>query len=134
MHKFLYFLAIILTVFSCDYTPKSMRSIEDLVPKNASIVLSINSLEGFQIAINNNTLTSKIGVFKSLKKALIPLDSLKSLSPLLVSVGKESTDAEITLHSKDTNLFAPIVPEMPNGLPSQATPAVPETVMSKVSF
>ena len=89
MHKFLYFLVIILTVFSCDYTQKSTRSIEDLVPKNASVVLSINSLEGFQSAINNNALISKTGVFKSLKKALIPLDSLKSLSPLLVCITKE---------------------------------------------
>ena len=76
MHKFLYFLVIILTVCSCDYTQKSPLTIEDLVPKNTSIVLSINSLEGFQSAIDNNELISKTGVFKSLKKALIPLDSL----------------------------------------------------------
>ena len=45
MHKILYFLAVILTFFSCDYSQKSLLTIEDLVPKNASIVLSVNSLE-----------------------------------------------------------------------------------------
>ncbi|MDB9874245.1 hypothetical protein OAC97_03205 [Flavobacteriaceae bacterium] len=111
MHKFLYFLVIILTVFSCDYTQKSTCSIEDLVPKNASVVLSINSLEGFQSAINNNALISKIGVFKSLKKALIPLDSLKSLSPLLVCITKEKSQVftfithQRNLSSTDTLLM-----------------------------
>ena len=104
MHKVLYFLAIILTVFSCDYTQKSTRSIEDLVPKNASIVLSINSLEGFQSAIDNNALISKTGVFKSLKKALIPLDSLKSLSPLLVCISKESASQVFTFITHQRNL------------------------------
>ena len=111
MHKFLYFLVIILTVFSCDYTQKSTRSLEDLVPKNASVVLSINSLEGFQSAIDNNALISKTGVFKSLKKALIPLDSLKSLSPLLVCITKEKSQVftfithQRNLNSKDTLLI-----------------------------
>ena len=104
MHKFLYFLVVILTVFSCDYTQKSMRSIEDLVPKNASVVLSINSLEGFQSAIDNNALISKTGVFKSLKKALIPLDSLKSLSPLLVCVNKETQSQVFTFITHQRNL------------------------------
>jgi len=104
MDKFLYFLVIILTVFSCDYTQKSTRSIEDLVPKNASVVLSINSLEGFQSAINNNALISKTGVFKSLKKALIPLDSLKSLSPLLVCVNKEVKSQVFTFITHQRNL------------------------------
>jgi hypothetical protein len=104
MHKFLYFLAIILTVCSCDYTQKSPLTIEDLVPKNTSIVLSINSLESFQSAIDNNELISKIGVFKSLKKALIPLDSLKSLSPILVSITKESTSQIFTFITHQRNL------------------------------
>ena len=69
-----------------------MRSIEDLVPKNASIVLSINSLENFKSAINNNNLTSKSNAFNSLKKALKPLDSLKDLSPLLVCVNTEKNE------------------------------------------
>lgn len=104
MHKFLYFLVIILTIFSCNYTQKSTRSIEDLVPKNASVVLSINSLEGFQSAINNNALISKTGVFKLLKKALIPLDSLKSLSPLLVCVNKEAKSQVFTFITHQRNL------------------------------
>ena len=104
MHKFLYFLAIILTVFSCDYTPKSTRSIEDLVPKNSSVVLSINSLESFKSAINNNDLISKSGAFNSLKKALKPLDSLKSLSPLLVCINKEAVTDEFTFITHQRNL------------------------------
>lgn len=104
MDKFLYFLGIILTVFSCDYVPKSTRSIEDFVPNNASIVLSINSLEGFQSAIDNNDLISKVGVFKSLKKALKPLDSLKSLSPLLVCINKGAVSTEFTFITHQRNL------------------------------
>jgi hypothetical protein len=104
MHKFLYFLGIILLVFSCDYTPKSMRSIEDLVPKNAAIVLSINSLEGFQSAVDNNGLISKTGAFSSLKKVLSPLDSLKSLSPLLVCINKEAASQEFTFITHQRNL------------------------------
>ena len=106
MHKFLYFLGIILMVFSCDYAPKSSRSIEDLVPKNASVVLSINSLENFQSAITNNDLISKTGVFNSFKKALKPLDSLKSLSPLLVCINTKATPQEYTFitHQRNLNL------------------------------
>jgi len=104
MHKFLYFLGIILSVFSCDYTPKSMRSIEDLVPKKAAIVLSINSLEGFQSAVDNNGLISKTGAFSSLKKVLSPLDSLKSLSPLLVCINKEAASQEFTFITHQRNL------------------------------
>jgi hypothetical protein len=106
MHKILYFLAVILTFFSCDYSQKSLLTIEDLVPKNASIVLSVNSLEGFKSAINNNELISKTGVFKPLKKALIPLDSLKSLSPILVCINKESTSQVFTFitHQRNLNL------------------------------
>ena len=105
MHKFLYFLGIILSVFSCDYTPKPVRSIEDLVPKNASIVLHINSLEGFQSAVENNHLISKTGAFNSLKKVLTPLDSLKSLSPLLVCINKEAASQAFTFitHQKKSN-------------------------------
>ena len=106
MHKFLYFLGIILMVFSCDYAPKSSRSIEDLVPKNASVVLSINSLENFQSAITNNDLISKTGAFNSFKKALKPLDSLKSLSPLLVCINTKATPQEYTFitHQRNLNL------------------------------
>lgn len=104
MQKFLFYLGIILTVFSCDYTPKPMRSIEDLVPKNASIVLSINSLENFKSAINNNNLTSKSNAFNSLKKALKPLDSLKDLSPLLVCVNTEAASQEFTFITHQRNL------------------------------
>ena len=104
MHKFLYFLVFILTIFSCDYTPKSTRSIEDLVPKNASVIISINSLESFQSAIDNNALISKTDVFKPLKKALIPLDSLKSLSPLLVCVNKEASSDVFTFITHQRNL------------------------------
>ena len=104
MHKILYFLAIILTIFSCDYTPKSTRSIEGLVPKNTSVVISINSLEGFQSAIDNNALISKTNVFKPLKKALIPLDSLKSLSPLLVCINREAASEVFTFITHQRNL------------------------------
>ena len=112
MYKMFYFLGIILMIFSCDYTQKTTRSIEDLVPKNASVVLSINSLEGFLSAIDNNALLSKAGVFESLKKALKPLDSIKSLSPLLVSINKDGASKAFTfithkrnLNSKDTLLI-----------------------------
>ena len=106
MHKILYFLAVILTIFSCDYTQKSTRSVEDLVPKNATVVISINSLESFKSAIDNNILFSKTDVFKPLKKALVPLDSLKSLSPLLVCMNKEAESQVFTFitHQRNLNL------------------------------
>ncbi len=106
MHKIFYFLGIILMIFSCDYTQKSERSIEDLVPKNASIVLSINSLDGFLSATTNNALFTKTGVFNSLKTALKPLDSIKSLSPLLVSITKEGTSKVFTFITHKRNLNA----------------------------
>ena len=133
MHKFLYFLVFILTVFSCDYTQKSTRTIEDLVPKNASIVLSINSLEGFQSAIDNNALISKTGVFKSIKKALIPLDSLKSLSPLLVCINKEAKTQVFTFITHQRNLSASDTLLMPYiALDSILVASTSETILESV--
>ena len=106
MHKILYFLAILIAVYSCDNVQNSKRSIEDLVPKNASIVLSINSLDGFKSAINNNDLLVKTAAFEALKKALIPLDSLESKSPLLVCINNEGSFNEITFITHQQNLNA----------------------------
>lgn len=91
-----------------------MRSIEDLVPKNASFVLSINSLENFQSAISNNDLISKSNAFEPLKKALKPLDSLKSLSPLLVCISKEAASQEFTFITHQRNLTSTDTLLIPN--------------------
>ena len=106
MYRIIYFLGIILMVFSCDYTQKTKRSIEDLVPENASVVLSINSLEGFRSATKNNALFTKTAVLQSLKKALKPLDSIKSLSPLLVCITKEENSKVFTFITHKRNLSA----------------------------
>ena len=106
MHKILYFLVILIAVYSCDNVQNSKRSIEDLVPKNASIVLSINSLDGFKSAINNNDLLVKTAAFEALKKALMPLDSLQSKSPLLVCINNEGSFNEITFITHQQNLNA----------------------------
>ena len=106
MHKILYFLVILTTISSCDNAQKSKRSIEDLVPENASIVLSINTLEGFQSAINNNLLLTKTAAFKTLNKVLIPLDSIQSKSPILVCINNEGSSNEITFITHQRNLNA----------------------------
>ncbi len=106
MHKILYFLVILIAVYSCDNVQNSKRSIEDLVPKNASIVLSINSLDGFKSAINNNDLLVKTAAFEALKKALMPLDSLQSKSPLLLCINNEGSFNEITFITHQQNLNA----------------------------
>ena len=104
MHKIFYFLVIFLMVFSCELSHNTTRSIEDLVPKNAAMVISINALEGFQSAIQNNALLSKTGVFNDLEKALKPLDSLKSLSPLLICVNQQSDSKVFTFITHQRNL------------------------------
>lgn len=104
MHKIFYFLVIFLMFFSCELSHNTTRSIEDLVPKNAAVVISINALEGFKSAIQNNTLLFKTGVFNDLEKALKPLDSLKSLSPLLVCVNPQSDSKVFTFITHQRNL------------------------------
>ena len=106
MYRIICFLGIILMVFSCNYTQKTKRSIEDLVPENASVVLSINSLEGFRSATKNNALFTKTAVLQTLKKALKPLDSIKSLSPLLVCITKEENSKVFTFITHKRNLSA----------------------------
>ena len=53
MRKILYFIVVFLLISSCNHTLKNQRSIEDLIPNNAAVVLSIHSLEGFKSALAN---------------------------------------------------------------------------------
>ncbi|MFB1027433.1 MAG: hypothetical protein QMC27_05690 [Flavobacteriaceae bacterium] len=83
---------------------KNQHSIENLVPNNAAIVLSINSLEGFKSALNNTDLASKTALFTPLQKALKPLDSIQSMSPLLVCVSNELQENVYTFITHRRNL------------------------------
>ena len=106
MHKILNFLVILIAIYSCNNVQNSKRDIEDFVPENASIILSINSLDGLKSAINNNDLLVKTAAFKTLNKALIPLDSLQSKSPLLVCINNQGSFNEITFITHQRNLNA----------------------------
>ena len=106
MHKILNFLLILIAIYSCNNVQNSKRDIEDFVPENASIILSINSLDGLKSAINNNDLLVKTAAFKTLNKALIPLDSLQSKSPLLVCINNQGSFNEITFITHQRNLNA----------------------------
>ena len=104
MHKILYFIVVFLLISSCNNTLKNQHSIENLVPNNAAIVLSINSLEGFKSALNNTDLASKTALFTPLQKALKPLDSIQSMSPLLVCVSNELQENVYTFITHRRNL------------------------------
>ena len=104
MHKILYFIVVFSLISSCNHTLKNQRSIEDLVPNNAATVLSIHSLEGFKSALDNTDLASKTTIFTPLQKALKPLDSIQSRSPLLVCITKESQGTVYTFITHRRNL------------------------------
>ena len=104
MHKILYFIVVFLLISSCNNTLKNQHSIENLVPNNAAIVLSINSLEGFKSALKNTDLASKTALFTPLQKALKPLDSIQSMSPLLVCVSNELQENVYTFITHRRNL------------------------------
>ena len=70
MRKILYFIVVFLLISSCNNTLKNQHSIENLVPNNAAIVLSINSLEGFKSALNNTDLASKTALLGSVRGLL----------------------------------------------------------------
>lgn len=104
MHKILYYFVIFILIASCNNTNNIERSIEELVPDNATFVLSINSIESFKSALKNTDLISKTGLLSPLQKALKPLDSLQGKSPLLVCVSNESGRAEYTFITELKNL------------------------------
>jgi hypothetical protein len=70
----------------------AQRSIEDLVPNNADLVVSINSFESFKSALKNTELVTKTTLFSPLTKVLKPLNSIQSKSPLLVCVTRKSQE------------------------------------------
>ena len=70
MHKILYYFVIFILIASCNNTNNTERSIEELVPDNATFVLSINSIESFKSALKNTDLISKTGLLSPLQKAL----------------------------------------------------------------
>lgn len=96
MHRILYFLVVFLLASSCNNMENAQRSIEDLVPNNADLVLSISSLESFKSALKNNDLVTKTTLFSPLTKLLKPLDSIQSKSPLLVCVTRKSQENVFT--------------------------------------
>tara|TARA_B110000459_G_scaffold146144_1_gene159257 strand:- start:90 stop:2414 length:2325 start_codon:yes stop_codon:yes gene_type:complete len=106
MRRILYFLIVFLLISSCNNTQNTQRSIEELVPNNAAIVLYINSLESFESALKNSDLTTKTSLFTPLKKALNPLGRIQSKSPLLVCITKESQENVYTFitHLKNIKL------------------------------
>ena len=55
MHKILYYFVIFILIASCNNTNNTERSIEELVPDNATFVLSINSIESFKSALKTRT-------------------------------------------------------------------------------
>ena len=84
----------------------AQRSIEDLVPNNADLVVSINSLESFKSALKNTDLVTKTTLFNPLTKVLKPFDSIQSKSPLLVCVTRKSQENVFTFitHLKNIKL------------------------------
>ena len=105
MLRILYFSVFSLLISSCNNTKNSERSIDELVPNNSTLVLSINSLESFKSALTNSELATKTSLFNQLKKALDPLDSILSKSPLLVCITKESEENAYTFitHLRNKN-------------------------------
>jgi hypothetical protein len=104
MLRVLYFLIVFFLISSCNNKQNARRSIEELVPNNSEIVLSINSLESFKSALNNSDLVTKTTLFAPLQKALNPLDSIQSKSPLLICITKESQQNVYTFITHLKNL------------------------------
>jgi len=63
-------------LFGCNNASYTEHSIEQFVPNSSEIVISINSLDSFKDATNNNELASVTSLFNPLKKAIKPLDSI----------------------------------------------------------
>ena len=106
MRRILYFLVVFLLILSCNNMESAQRSIEDLVPNNADLVVSINSLESFKSALKNTDLVTKTTLFNPLTKVLKPFDSIQSKSPLLVCVTRKSQENVFTFitHLKNIKL------------------------------
>ena len=79
-------------LFGCYNARYTEHSIDQFVPNSSEIVISINSLDSFKDATNNNELASVTSLFNPLKKAIKPLDSIYSKSPLLVCVTKKTNN------------------------------------------
>ena len=79
-------------LFGCNNARYTEHSIEQFVPNSSEIVISINSLDSFKDATNNNELASVTSLFNPLKKAIKPLDSIYSKSPLLVCITKKTNN------------------------------------------
>lgn len=92
MLRFFYILLAFTALTSCNDTSYTEHFIEKFVPNNSEIVISINSLDNFKDATNNNDLATITNLFKPLKKQLTPLNSIYSKSPLLVCMTKKTNN------------------------------------------
>tara|TARA_Y100000385_G_scaffold109413_1_gene113600 strand:- start:184 stop:2544 length:2361 start_codon:yes stop_codon:yes gene_type:complete len=100
MFRILCTISAFISLLGCNNTGYTEHSIEEYVPNNSEIVISINSLDNFKDATSNNELASITNLLNPLKKILTPLDSIYSKSPLLVCVTKK-TDNQSSKSDQD---------------------------------
>ena len=70
MFRFFYTMLAFISLIGCNNTSYTEQFIEKFVPNNSEIIISINSLENFKGATNNNDLATITNLFNPLKKIL----------------------------------------------------------------
>ena len=101
--KFLFFIVFIL-IFGCQNKTNKQGSIEDFIPKNAQVVLRINSMDAFKSVLKNNDLLSKTELKSIFENNLVELDSLKISGPLLVCITKNNGKPNFTFISQQKHI------------------------------
>ena len=95
MKKFWCILIATLLLISCSGNKKSADPTE-YIPKNSSVILSINNLESLKSDLNNNHLIqelSKADTYKNIAKTIQNLEHLKTTHRLLVCFTEDQDDS-----------------------------------------